>query len=379
LGRDFLARGHLQDALTHYHAAVEGDPNNYLTYFKRGTVYLALGKAKLAISDLDKALELKSDFTTARGQRGAVYLKMGDFNNAEVDLYHTLQEDPYNEEINYLFQRINPAREQIDLVNEVIHNGDHMNAIALLTQLLEIAPWSGNIRELRAKSYLMIGDKIAAVSDFRSVNRLMQDGSDDLTNHIFKLSKLLYDLGHVADSLKEVRDCLKLDPEHKLCFPFYKKIKKIDKFVNDAQQYQERNEFESCIESAQKILKNEKEVPMIQFTANQLLCSCSVKDEKYTEAIGYCNEALKVERDPYVLCDLAEAFAGEEMYDDAVRSYQDALQIDENLQKAKEGIERTKRLQKQAEKRDYYKILGVKKSASKQEIIKAYRKAAQKW
>lgn len=67
------------------------------------------------------------------------------------------------------------------------------------------------------------------------------------------------------------------------------------------------------------------------------------------------------------------------MYDDAIRTYQDAIEIDENLQRAKEGIERAKRLQKQAEKRDYYKILGVTRSASKQEVVKAYRKMAQKW
>lgn len=53
-----MARGQLGDALSHYHAAVEGDNTNYLTYFKRATVYLALGKAKLAIGDLDRALEL---------------------------------------------------------------------------------------------------------------------------------------------------------------------------------------------------------------------------------------------------------------------------------------------------------------------------------
>lgn len=185
MGRDFLVRGQLQDALTHYHAAVEGDSHNYLTYFKRATVYQALGKAKLAISDLDKALELKPDFTTARGQRGAVYLKMGDFTTAEVDFYHIIQEDPYNEENNYLYQRINPAREQLNLVHDVMARNDYQTAIALLTQLLEISPWCSEIRELRAQSYLMIGDRIAAVSDFRSVNRLMQDGSDDLTEREF--------------------------------------------------------------------------------------------------------------------------------------------------------------------------------------------------
>lgn len=190
LGRDFLARGQLQDALTHYHAAVEGDNRNYLTFFKRGTVYLALGKAKLAISDLDRALELKPDFSTARAQRGSVYLKMGDYNMAEIDLYNVLLEDPHNEETNYLYQRINPAREQIDLVHDVIARGEHHTALALLTQLLEISPWCSEIRELRAQSYLMVGDRLAAVSDFRSVNRLMQDGSDDLTNRKSTKSEL---------------------------------------------------------------------------------------------------------------------------------------------------------------------------------------------
>lgn len=63
----------------------------------------------------------------------------------------------------------------------------------------------------------------------------------------------------------------------------------------------------------------------------------------------------------------------------AIRDYQDALEIDEHLQRAREGIEKAKARQKQAERRDYYKILGVSRSATKQEIVKAYRKMAQKW
>ena len=40
----------------------EGDPSNYMTYFRRATVYLAMGKSKSAIPDLDKVIELKPDF-----------------------------------------------------------------------------------------------------------------------------------------------------------------------------------------------------------------------------------------------------------------------------------------------------------------------------
>ena len=41
----------------------EGDPNNYMTYYRRATVYLAMGKSKSALPDLDKVIELKPDFT----------------------------------------------------------------------------------------------------------------------------------------------------------------------------------------------------------------------------------------------------------------------------------------------------------------------------
>lgn len=44
----------------------EGDPNNYLTYFRRATVYLAMGKSKSALPDLDKVVELKPDFNAVR-------------------------------------------------------------------------------------------------------------------------------------------------------------------------------------------------------------------------------------------------------------------------------------------------------------------------
>jgi DnaJ homolog subfamily C member 3 len=375
LGRDFLARGQLADALTQYHAAVEGDPTNYLTYFKRGTVLLALGKARNALNDFNKVLELKPDFNVARAQRASVYLKLGDYNKAEIDYMDVISEDPYNEEVGYFYSKINPAREQWELVQEIMHNGDYTTAATLLTQLLEISPWSAEIRETRAHCYLWSGDKIAAISDMRSVNRLSQDS----TTGYFKLSKLLYELGHAVDALKEIRECLKLDPEHKDCFPFYKKIKKIDKFLSDAQDDVENNHFAECIVSAEKVLKHEKQNGNIIFSAKQLICTCLVKDEQFTTAIGKCGEALELQKDANVLCDRAEAYLGTEMYDDAVHDYQAALEVDEHMQRAKEGIERSRRMQKQAEKRDYYKILGVKRSATKQEIVKAYRKAAQKW
>jgi tetratricopeptide (TPR) repeat protein len=61
-GKLFLAKGQFADALHHYHAAIELDPNDYQIHFRRATVLLATGKVKAALPDLDKVVELKPDF-----------------------------------------------------------------------------------------------------------------------------------------------------------------------------------------------------------------------------------------------------------------------------------------------------------------------------
>lgn len=62
MGKSLLAKAQFADALTHYHAAIDLDPNNYMTYYRRATVLLAMGKIKSALPDLDKVVELKPDF-----------------------------------------------------------------------------------------------------------------------------------------------------------------------------------------------------------------------------------------------------------------------------------------------------------------------------
>ncbi len=66
LGMNLLARGSYSDALTHFHAAVDADPNNYMSYYKRATVYMALSRSKPALADFDKILKLKPDFLKVR-------------------------------------------------------------------------------------------------------------------------------------------------------------------------------------------------------------------------------------------------------------------------------------------------------------------------
>ena len=50
-----------------------------------------------------------------------------------------------------------------------------------------------------------------------------------------------------------------------------------------------------------------------------------------------------------------------------------------SMPQVKDGLKRAQNLLKQSQKRDYYKILGVKRSATTKQINKAYRKLAKEW
>ena len=138
LGMTLLARGSYSDALTHFHAAVDADPLNYMSYYKRATVYMALSRAKPALIDLDKILELKPDFLKARQQRGGLLLKMGRLNEAHIDLENVVRREPDNADANTLYSMITTLQDKTDDAKDAMSWNNYDHAIELLTELLEV-------------------------------------------------------------------------------------------------------------------------------------------------------------------------------------------------------------------------------------------------
>jgi DnaJ family protein C protein 3 len=46
---------------------LDADPTNYMSYYKRATVFLALSRPRPGLADLDKVLQIKEDFKQVRG------------------------------------------------------------------------------------------------------------------------------------------------------------------------------------------------------------------------------------------------------------------------------------------------------------------------
>eukprot|EP00117_Sycon_ciliatum_P021322 scpid55139/ scgid18723/ DnaJ homolog subfamily C member 3; Interferon-induced, double-stranded RNA-activated protein kinase inhibitor; Protein kinase inhibitor of 58 kDa len=376
LGKKLLSEGDLTGALTHYHSAVEGDPTNYLTFYKRATVYLAIGRSKSALPDLDKTLELRPDFSSARLQRASVLLKRSKLDAASADYEHVLKQQPDHAEAREQLDSIAPIRNALQNAYAFKQQRDCNGVVAVLEPIIEKLPWDADIREMRADCYMEMGMYHKAISDIRVTTKLISDN----TAAYFRLSKVYYSLGDLEDTLREVRECLKLDPDHKECYPFYKKVKKLNKQFTKAEELISQGQYEEAIGKLDSAMKTESSEYHYEMRVLGRKCHSYYKMHRISEAVKVCSDVLR--RDPdnvNALCDRAETYILDEKFQDAINDFQAATKIEGHPQQADEGLQRAQKLLKQSQKRDYYKILGVKRSCTKGEVIKAYRRKAMKW
>lgn len=77
-------------------------------------------------------------------------------------------------------------------------------------------------------------------------------------------------------------------------------------------------------------------------------------------------------------CAVGKAHVQLEEFEDAVRAYQRAKDTKGDDHEANEGHGNAQKLLKMSKRKDYYKILGIDKSSSEQQIKKAYRRLALK-
>ncbi|XP_077473375.1 dnaJ homolog subfamily C [Stigmatopora argus] len=380
MGKKLLAAGQLADALSHFHAAVDGDSKNYLAYYRRATVYLAMGKSKSALPDLSKVIELKPDFTSARLQRGNLLLKQGKLDEAESDFRNVLKAHPSDKEATEAEYQLTKSDELQRLVAEArqsYQSKDYATAASQLNAVIETCIWDVIAREMRADCFIQLGELGKAINDLKATSKLRNDN----THAYYQLSTIYYNLGDHELSLSEVRECLKLDPDHKQCFGHYKQVKKLNKQIRSAEDMIQEQRYDEAVSKYEAVMKTEPNVLPFTLLAKERICHALTHGQQQaSKAIFMCSQVLN--KDPNnlnALKDRAEAYIQDEQYEEAVRDYDTASKNSENDHQIKEGLEKAQRLLKQSRKRDYYKILGVKRTAQKKEIIKAYRKLAQQW
>ena len=76
---------------------------------------------------------------------------------------------------------------------------------------------------------------------------------------------------------RQIRECLKLDPDHKECFAHYKKVKALSKQLASANEFKNGEQYQECVNKAAQILKTESKILPFVLRAKSFFCRCYSK------------------------------------------------------------------------------------------------------
>jgi len=369
--------GDINEALSVYSEAISHDPDNFLIYVKRAILNINIGRTNNAIEDFSTIVKLNPNFEQAYLNRGKLYLQLAELDKAKKDLEHYRELKPTDSEIDTLIENTEQSELLIKEAKKEYNNKNYPKVIEYLSEAIQHCPQSLELRKLRADSYYHINETEMAIGDYSRAVKLQPDNTDLLV----KIGELHLSIGEIESSLGEVKECLRRDPEHKRCKALFKKIKKLDrsiKYINDAV---ENKKWNSIVEKVNDGLATEVETlgaKQLKYKVYFAACKANLRLKKAEAAKDYCSKGLAIEsQDVELLINRAEASMLLEDYDAALRDYSTAHEYSPQDHRVMEGYQKAQRLQKMAKRKDYYKILGVKKTATKKEIKKAYRKLAQ--
>ena len=170
-GTRLAYQGQYDEAIKLYTEAIELNPNNIAAYYARAGTYHALSirnenDAKkfrtLAINDLNKAIEIKPDYSDAYGYRGMIYYFAKDYTKAINDFNRAIEIDPTNAQ-NYIYRSL--------YYTQVLK--DNNRALADLNKAIELEPNNAHCYINRATFYeLDLKNYGRAIDDFNKAIEL---------------------------------------------------------------------------------------------------------------------------------------------------------------------------------------------------------------
>merc|ERR1719410_1564833 len=335
-----MSERRLSDAVSYYTQAIEIEPENPVNYYKLFRVHHRMNKLEDALKDLNKALLYDPESSSYRSHRARVYVATGQCENAVNDYEYIYNNDSNIEETDSTFsdnyQRARMCVTFVDHATQAYLEGHHDDAITYINQALQYTDQAIDLLFMKAKSSMKVGDYFNVVADTGRILKLLPKNID-----AYQLrGTAYYYLGEHDVAINHFREGLKLDPEHKGCKGQHKLVKSLIKKDKKAQD---------------------------SFDAG-----------KYDEAVEKWQEAIKIDPDHDAFVDAQQAA---DKFDEAVRTFHRAVELAEGEQEreAHEKLKQAEVALKQSKEKNYYKILGVKRNASKKEIKKAYRELALKW
>lgn len=248
-----LAKGNTADALVYYDAAIARDPDDYLSYFKRATTYLSIGRASQAADDFKKCLELRPGFEGAHLQLGKLKARAADWDGAK-EQYKLAKKDKGSPDVDELLEAEGAAK----LAEQAAAASNWDDCINHAGVAIMIANRAVSLRELRSHCRFAKAEVEEGMGDLHHVLNLRPG---DTKPHVKISAITTYALADLPQGMAQSRKCLHSDPDSKICKKLLKEEKAIDKTIARVDKAFSKDQF---MTGTKLLIPSEEEPGLIQ-------------------------------------------------------------------------------------------------------------------
>lgn len=380
-GEEALSLRQFDEAVLMYRRAAELEPDNGGNFFRLFRVHHRMKKFSDALGDITRALELEPANADWRIQKAKLLKSLGQCDRAVEEYQELARHHEQTDEVGTLFREASECEQTIALAQRALLDQDFAAAAHYFQAALQYVDQADDLLLQKATALLETDDYYGVISD---TGQILKQHPQHL--EAYRLRGMAYFwLGDHDMAVKHFREGLKLDPEHKGCKEGHKLVKKVDKKKKKGDEAFAQRNFEEAVRYYRDAMAIEPTHANFNRPTQMLVIQAYTKMGQHDEAQTLAQALVDEEETLDALWAMADVLTAAEKFEEAVRTFQRAVEVapdseaSEETQRARQRLKEAEVALKQSKEKNYYKILGLSRTATAKEIKKAYRELAMEW
>lgn len=375
-GNKFFKIKDYPQAIKEYSKAIEADPSNATYYSNRAAALMSANRFIEALEDCKTADELDPNNMKILLRLGRLYTSLGRPDEA-LAMFDSIDPPATAKDK----QAALTMQKHLRQAEEVISSGGAGSMAIYALNEAERGLGSGVDRPrkwtlLRGEAHLKMGNANALGEAQNVAMSLLRNNNQDPEALVLR-GRILYAQGENEKAIQHFRQALNCDPDYKEAVKWLRMVQKLERMKEEGNGAFKAGRFQQAIDIYSKTLEVDPSNRNTNSKVLQNRALCYTRIKNWTLAITDCDKALEL--DPsYTKArkTRAKALGESGNWEEAAREFKAIHDANPNEPGIARDIRNAELELKKSKRKDYYKILGIEKDATEQEVKKAYRKLA---
>ncbi|KAJ2906828.1 hypothetical protein MKZ38_010326 [Zalerion maritima] len=381
IGNKFFKEKDYKKAIEHYTKATALKPNSATYLGNRAAAYMSAGQYENALEDCKKAKGLDPFNPKILLRLARIYTGLGRPDEAMSEAFHLIRDPPAStKDMQPTVEMMRHLNAATDALTSGTSGSMVLHALDQAERLL--APGVSRPRKwklMRGLAFVKIGNPSALADAHNIAVDMIRSHYSDAEGHYLR-GRVLYAQGEAEKAVDSFQTANRLFPEYREAVKWARLVQRLSRLKNEGNAEFKAGRWQSAVDKYTAALEVDPNNRDINSKCLQNRALCRIKLKQFEGAIEDCDRALALEPG-YVKArkTKANALGNDGQWEAAAREWKTVHEMDPSDHNAAKEYRNAQKELKKSERKDYYAILEVSKTATADDIKKAYRKKAIKF